>query len=88
MAKMLHSSVFLSGLGGLGVEIGSRPLVSFSVKEESSPTCILAKNIALAGVKLLTLNDTKKASLFDLGTQFYLSESDIGQNRASVSAPV
>jgi molybdopterin/thiamine biosynthesis adenylyltransferase len=83
MAKMLQSSVFLSGLGGLGVEIGwSRPAV-----------CLLliggvAKNIALAGVKLLTLHDTRATSLLDLSAQFYLSEQDVGQNRATASAKV
>lgn len=60
----------------------------FLPQQKFSPNFSLAKNIALAGVKLLTLNDTKKASLFDLGTQFYLAESDVGQNRATLSAPV
>eukprot|EP01102_Stenamoeba_stenopodia_P009142 TRINITY_DN2682_c0_g1_i3.p1 TRINITY_DN2682_c0_g1~~TRINITY_DN2682_c0_g1_i3.p1 ORF type:complete len:1013 (-),score=251.98 TRINITY_DN2682_c0_g1_i3:98-3136(-) len=45
----------------------------------------IAKNIALAGVKSLTLHDTVEASLTDLATQFFLSEADIGKNRATVS---
>lgn len=43
--------------------------------------CFAAKNIALAGVKSLTLHDTKPATWFDLGTNFYLSPQDIGKNR-------
>jgi tRNA A37 threonylcarbamoyladenosine dehydratase len=42
MKKMATSSVFLSGLDGLGIEA--------------------AKSVALAGVKKLTLHDTKNAS--------------------------
>lgn len=36
----------------------------------------------LAGVKSLTLHDTSEVTLRDLGAQFYLSEADIGRNRA------
>eukprot|EP01116_Phalansterium_solitarium_P008754 TRINITY_DN2271_c0_g2_i1.p1 TRINITY_DN2271_c0_g2~~TRINITY_DN2271_c0_g2_i1.p1 ORF type:complete len:1039 (-),score=398.38 TRINITY_DN2271_c0_g2_i1:311-3427(-) len=67
MKRMAQSSVFLSGLGGLGVEI--------------------AKNIALAGVKALTLHDSTVATWLDLSTQFYLSPSNLGKNRAEVSLP-
>jgi ubiquitin-activating enzyme E1-like protein 2 len=35
----------------------------------------------------LTLHDVNVATWSDLGTQFYLNESDIGANRAVVSAP-
>lgn len=37
----------------------------------------------LAGVKTVTLHDTEVVQLRDLGSQFYLSEEDIGANRAS-----
>lgn len=43
----------------------------------------VAKNVILAGVKAVTLHDTKAATLKDLGTQFYLSEADVGTNRAA-----
>eukprot|EP01121_Diplochlamys_sp_Union-15-3_P008813 TRINITY_DN2360_c0_g1_i2.p1 TRINITY_DN2360_c0_g1~~TRINITY_DN2360_c0_g1_i2.p1 ORF type:complete len:228 (+),score=28.38 TRINITY_DN2360_c0_g1_i2:60-686(+) len=46
----------------------------------------IAKNIILAGVKSLTLHDTKSASYSDLSTQFYIRESDIGKNRAEACA--
>ena len=50
MQKMAKSNVFLSGLGGLGVEVGE-------YVESPQHCCIicfceLAKNIALAGVKV------------------------------------
>ncbi|RLP64329.1 hypothetical protein L150_03073 [Candida albicans Ca529L] len=41
----------------------------------------IAKNIALAGVKSLSLYDPKPVSITDLSTQFFLSESEIGQPR-------
>jgi molybdopterin/thiamine biosynthesis adenylyltransferase len=57
VAKQATSSVFLSGLGALGVEI--------------------AKNITLAGVKRLTLHDSRAPSATDLCGQFFVSESDV-----------
>jgi len=66
MSKMAESRVFLSGLGGLGVEI--------------------AKNIALAGVKELTLHDTRVATTYDQASQFFVNNGDLGLNRAEVSA--
>ena len=46
----------------------------------------IAKNVALAGVKSLSLYDPGAVQIQDLSTQFYLSEKDIGKNRAEVSA--
>jgi molybdopterin/thiamine biosynthesis adenylyltransferase len=46
---------------------------------------LLAKNVALAGVKTLTLHDTVAASWIDLSTQFYLTSDHIGMNRAEAS---
>lgn len=47
-----------------------------------------AKNIALAGVKALTVHDTKPATLADLATQFFITEEDVkaAVNRAEASA--
>jgi hypothetical protein len=45
-----------------------------------------AKNLALAGVKSLTLCDPKPVALPDLSSQFYFGEADVGKNRAEVSA--
>ena len=45
----------------------------------------IAKNIILGGVKSVTLHDECNAEMADLSSQFYLSEDDIGKNRAVVS---
>ncbi|KAF2182461.1 ubiquitin-activating enzyme E1 [Zopfia rhizophila CBS 207.26] len=47
----------------------------------------IAKNIALAGVKSLTLYDPKPASITDLSSQFFLHPEDVGKPRASVTVP-
>lgn len=36
----------------------------------------------LAGVRALTIHDQKTVEVRDLSAQFYLSEEDVGQNRA------
>uniref|UniRef100_UPI00398E7F4A ubiquitin-like modifier-activating enzyme 1 isoform X2 n=1 Tax=Pristiophorus japonicus TaxID=55135 RepID=UPI00398E7F4A len=65
MKRMKNSSVLISGMRGLGVEI--------------------AKNIILGGVKSVTIHDEGNAEWNDLSSQFYLTEEDIGKNRAEVS---
>uniref|UniRef100_A0A670Z9D8 Ubiquitin like modifier activating enzyme 7 n=1 Tax=Pseudonaja textilis TaxID=8673 RepID=A0A670Z9D8_PSETE len=45
----------------------------------------IAKNVILAGVKSVTLHDQDDAQWRDLSSQFYLSENNVGQNRAKVS---
>ncbi|KAL7421709.1 E1 ubiquitin-activating protein [Cryptotrichosporon argae] len=89
MKKMASSNVLVVGMKGLGIEI--------------------AKNVALAGVKSVTIYDPSPVEIADLGTQvrlflpsppsrgrqprlrrshqFFLREADIGQPRASVTAP-
>lgn len=42
----------------------------------------IAKNIILGGVKSVTLHDDRNCTTRDLSSQFYLSKSAIGQNRA------
>ena len=41
----------------------------------------LAKNVILAGVKSVTLHDPQLVSAADLGSQFFLTEQDIGKPR-------
>lgn len=41
-----------------------------------------AKNVILAGVKAVTLQDEGKVELADLSSQFYLKEEDVGKYRA------
>lgn len=47
----------------------------------------IAKNIALAGVKSLTLYDPAPAAIADLSSQFFLHVEDVGKPRAEVTAP-
>ncbi|KAL8953371.1 MAG: hypothetical protein Q9222_000748 [Ikaeria aurantiellina] len=47
----------------------------------------IAKNIALAGVKSLTLFDPEPAAMSDLSSQFFLHPDDVGKPRAAVTAP-
>lgn len=47
----------------------------------------IAKNVCLAGVKSVTLSDPTLVTLPDLGTQFFLRESDVGQRRDEATLP-
>ncbi|PYI06752.1 ubiquitin-activating enzyme E1 [Aspergillus sclerotiicarbonarius CBS 121057] len=47
----------------------------------------IAKNIALAGVKSLTLYDPAPVAISDLSSQFFLQPQDVGKPRAEVTAP-
>lgn len=45
----------------------------------------IAKNIALAGVKSLSLYDPAETQLSDLSSQFFLTPSDVGKPRDEVT---
>ncbi|KEI40633.1 uncharacterized protein L969DRAFT_85846 [Mixia osmundae IAM 14324] len=47
----------------------------------------IAKNICLAGVKSVTLYDPAPTEVADLGTQFFLRQSDIGKPRDASTLP-
>ncbi|PHH82501.1 hypothetical protein CDD82_5755 [Ophiocordyceps australis] len=47
----------------------------------------IAKNIALAGVKSLTLYDPAPVHIADLSAQFFLTPADVGKPRDQVTAP-
>lgn len=47
----------------------------------------IAKNIALAGVKSLTLYDRTPAAISDLSSQFFIHAEDVGKERGLVTAP-
>jgi len=40
--------------------------------------CEIAKNVLLGGVKSMTIHDTKETTLWDLSSQYYLSEKEVG----------
>ena len=44
----------------------------------------VAKNVILGGVKSVTLHDEAVCTVADLSSQFYLTEADVGKNRAEV----
>ncbi|XP_023231917.1 ubiquitin-like modifier-activating enzyme 1 isoform X2 [Centruroides sculpturatus] len=44
----------------------------------------ISKNVILGGVKSVTIHDTKNCELSDLSSQYYLTEEDVGKNRAEV----
>ncbi|CAH1797332.1 unnamed protein product [Owenia fusiformis] len=48
----------------------------------------IAKNLVLAGIKSLTILDDKKARYSDLGTQFFLHESDVKSARLRSDASI
>ena len=50
-------------------------------------TLQIAKNVILGGVKSVTLHDAKTASTSDLGSQFFLTEAELSENRATISQP-
>ncbi|RDW83241.1 hypothetical protein BP5796_04732 [Coleophoma crateriformis] len=47
----------------------------------------IAKNLVLAGIHSLTVVDHAVVTEKDLGAQFFISEADIGANRAEAAAP-
>ncbi|KAI9746328.1 MAG: hypothetical protein M1818_000040 [Claussenomyces sp. TS43310] len=47
----------------------------------------IAKNLVLAGIGCLTIIDHELVTENDLGAQFFVSEADIGTNRAQAAAP-
>ena len=46
-----------------------------------------AKNTVLAGVHTLSLFDPEPTRVQDLGSNFFLTEADVGKSRAAVCAP-
>jgi len=47
----------------------------------------IAKNVALAGVRSIHVQDAGAVEIRDLSSQFYLAEADVGSNRAEACAP-
>lgn len=60
---MATSNVLIVGMKGLGVEIGKLYLLHYASAHHS------AKNVALAGVKSVTVYDPAPVEVADLGTQ-------------------
>lgn len=63
MKKMASSNVLVVGMKGLGVEIGELTTHAIGLADHA------AKNVALAGVKSVTVYDPAPVEVADLGTQ-------------------
>ncbi|KAJ5893728.1 hypothetical protein N7495_005419 [Penicillium taxi] len=57
------------------------------IKQGEIDESLYTKNIALAGVKSLTLFDPAPVAISDLSSQFFLQSQDVGKPRAEVTAP-
>ena len=55
--RINNTKIFISGLGGLGLEI--------------------AKNLILSGVKCVMLHDICDTTIYDLSSQYFLSNKDL-----------
>ncbi|KQK14498.1 hypothetical protein BRADI_1g16680v3 [Brachypodium distachyon] len=70
---------------GSSPSTGGRPCAGSSPPTSSSPASMgsaLKSNLALAGVKSITIHDVKNVEMWDLSANFFLSEDDVGKNRA------
>jgi ubiquitin-activating enzyme E1 len=47
----------------------------------------ISKNVALAGVKSISVYDPNPVKIEDLSSQFFLTEADVGKSRAEVTVP-
>ena len=63
--RINNTKIFISGLGGLGLEI--------------------AKNLILSGVQCVMLHDICDTTIYDLSSQYFLSNEDLKKNRAVMS---
>ncbi|KAI7905522.1 uncharacterized protein BX663DRAFT_500033 [Cokeromyces recurvatus] len=63
--------------------IGKADILIAGMRALSDEVC---KNLALAGVASITLLDHETVTEYDLGAQFFLTEANIGQNKAQAAA--
>ena len=73
-------------IGVMGMEsVAKQANASVFLSGMNSLGVEVAKNIVLSGTKRLTLHDDKLADYKDLAGQFFLTEADIGKNRAQAT---
>jgi len=85
MKKMAMSNVLIVGMKGLGVEIGESCHRCRDFWILTDPTR-LAKNVALAGVKSVTIYDPDPVEIADLGTQVSQFEGSCQLYRTAAKA--
>jgi ubiquitin-activating enzyme E1 len=59
----------------------------YFLRSDADELIYAAKNIALAGVKSLTLFDPEPVTISDLSSQFFLHPDEVGKPRADVTCP-
>uniref|UniRef100_A0A8C4TL28 E1 ubiquitin-activating enzyme n=1 Tax=Erpetoichthys calabaricus TaxID=27687 RepID=A0A8C4TL28_ERPCA len=85
--KLDLAALYNSPLPDLKAEFRQRYVLGDSAMQQMAQSHFLdAKNIVLAGVKALTVHDTKKCETWDLGTNFFIREEDILTQRSRVEA--
>lgn len=85
-AKVIDESLYSRQLYVLGHEAMQRMATSDVLISGLGGLGVeIAKNIILGGVKSVTLHDNGVCQPSDLASQFYLTEADLGKNRAEVS---
>ena len=73
-------------IGVMGMDsVKKQAAASVFISGLSSLGVEVAKNLVLTGVKKITIHDENTTSYLDLSGQFFLSECDIGYNRAERS---
>ena len=73
-------------IGAIGIEAVAKQAKSLVFLNGANALGIeIAKNIVLSGCKEFVIQDDKQATQMDLAGQFYLTEADIGKNRAEAS---
>jgi ubiquitin-activating enzyme E1 len=93
MRKMAVSNVLIVGMKGLGVEIGAsgktggKPCWRTSHRGFCPFQRPTAKNVVLAGVKLVTIFDSQPAEIADLSSQYFIHPEDVGKRRDAVTLP-
>jgi ubiquitin-activating enzyme E1 len=81
--KRFSRQLYVVGLSGQKKLSTARVLIIGSSGVGSE----IAKNLTLAGIKHITLHDTKSITYFDLGGNCFLNETCIGLNRAVATLP-
>ena len=78
MLDKYSRQLYVYGIAAMSKMMNSSVLVSGM----SGTGVEIAKNVILAGVKSFTVHDIKMTTSMDLASNFFLSEKDVGQNRA------
>ena len=73
-------------IGAMGIDaVARQSSASILISGLGSLGVEVAKNIVLSGVKRFTLHDASKVTHSDLAGQFFLTEEDLGKNRATAA---